>query len=63
MSGQETPRLNWDVLIQCKDCGASFFVERPDPSTEIVQTDSGPKRFVLIGIPNACPECKNIRPV
>lgn len=63
MSAQETPRLNWEILVRCKDCGMEFYVERPSPSIEVIQTNDGHKRIVMLTIPNACPECKNIRPV
>jgi hypothetical protein len=58
------PRLNWDVLIRCKDCGEVRRVVKPDKGVEVIERESGPPlRMVLIWVPNACPECKNIRAV
>lgn len=53
-----TPRLNWDVLIRCVDCDATYQVLEPDPSKERLEDG---QRLVLIDIPNECPECRNLR--
>jgi len=63
-SQSPVPRLNWDVLIRCKDCGEVRRVLKPDTSVELVEREAGgPLRMVLVWIPNACPDCKNIREV
>lgn len=60
----ECPRVNWEVLIRCKDCGAQFQVVKPAASLDVLEGESGkPGRLLLVGAPNACPECHNIRPV
>ena len=59
----ESPRLNWDVFIQCKECGTCFKVLRPEPSEELLECDDGVGRMILLDVPNACPECHNIRKV
>lgn len=56
----KTPRLNYEMFIVCKDCGAQFHCLNPDPSLEILP---GETRVALAHFPNACPDCHNIRPV
>lgn len=55
-------RLNWEVRIRCLDCGAEFVVDGVSASLDVLEGSSGaPARLVVLGIPNACPECRNIR--
>jgi hypothetical protein len=61
MSDESSPRLNWGITIHCKDCGARYEVKNPDPSTEVIPTDKGDCRLVMLTILNACPDCRNIR--
>ena len=55
-------RLNWEVRIRCLDCGAEFVVNNVSASLEVLEGSSGaPARMVVLGVPNFCPECRNIR--
>jgi hypothetical protein len=59
--------LNWRVLIECLDCKTLFDVpvENVDPSCETVGMlkEQGPKRMLLVAVPQVCPECHNLREV
>jgi len=50
----------WVVHIECSFCGASFTVENPDYSREVLGERT---RAVLIWVPQECPACHNIRVV
>jgi hypothetical protein len=50
----------WAVQIVCRDCDAVFQFDLPDVGTKLLPKF---KRYVLVGAPEVCPVCKNIKPV
>ena len=57
---KEVPRVNWRVLIECLECGATYHIMKPASSTERL---SNGNRMLLVTVPNECPECHSLRVV
>lgn len=56
--------LHWVLLMRCKDCGAEYESTNPASSLEPMLAEDGKMhRMVLIGVPESCPECHNVRAV
>jgi hypothetical protein len=57
-SGEPCVRLNWGIIIECRDCDQQFIPVNVNPTVDVID---GKSRVVMITIPNACPQCHNIR--
>lgn len=51
------PRLNWRVMIVCRDCETEYEVDKPASSVDLL-----PKRgrMLLVHVPNECPKCHSL---
>jgi hypothetical protein len=60
VSDPPPPRLNWEVMIVCRDCGTEYEVTKPNSSVELL-----PKRgrMILVHVPNECPKCHSLHQV
>lgn len=53
-------RKRWKVLLRCRDCNETYECVRPDVTLQRVH---GFNRLILVGGPEVCPECKNLKTV
>jgi hypothetical protein len=54
-------RVNWRVLIECRDCGSQFEGCETDASVDVIPGVRFDHRILMVSAPNACPKCRNIR--
>ena len=48
----------WKVIIKCRDCELALECIKPSVSLQRVE---GFNRMVVIGAPEVCPSCKNLK--
>ena len=54
----EAWKARWSVLIECRDCGATYECTSPSLSLQKV---NGFNRVFMAGGPEVCPQCKNLK--
>jgi predicted RNA-binding Zn-ribbon protein involved in translation (DUF1610 family) len=50
----------WAIQIVCKDCDATYQFDEPNVGDKLMPRC---KRWVLIGAPEVCPSCKNLKSI
>lgn len=59
-AGPKAFMARWAVTIVCRDCDATFQFDEPSVGDKLMPRN---KRFVLVGAPEVCPVCRNLKPV